>query len=98
MTDEQEARVLAQQFGTRMCDENGDTHGEELYCLGLDDIGAMKVSVTQELEQENRLIRARNDRLQTELSACEKEVDQLKARVKLLEEECAWLNSVGKDK
>ena len=54
--------------------------------------------MTEELEQENRLLRARNDRLQTELSACEKDVDQLKARVKLLEEECAWLNSVGKDK
>ena len=28
----------------------------------------------------------------------QKEIDLLHARVKLLEEECAWLNSVGKDK
>lgn len=28
----------------------------------------------------------------------QKDIDQLHARVKLLEEECAWLNSVGKDK
>lgn len=28
----------------------------------------------------------------------QKEIDALQARVKLLEEECAWLNSVGKDK
>lgn len=36
--NEDKARELAQQFGVRMCDENGETHGEELYCLGLDDI------------------------------------------------------------
>lgn len=28
----------------------------------------------------------------------QKDIDLLHARVKLLEEECAWLNSVGKDK
>jgi len=28
----------------------------------------------------------------------QKEIDLLHARVKVLEEECAWLNSVGKDK
>lgn len=28
----------------------------------------------------------------------QKDIDSLHARVKLLEEECAWLNSVGKDK
>jgi hypothetical protein len=28
----------------------------------------------------------------------QKEIDLLHARVKLLEEECAWLNSVGKGK
>ncbi len=54
--------------------------------------------MTEELEQENRLLRARNDRLEGELKQYEKEIDQLKARVKVLEEECAWLNSVGKDK
>jgi len=40
MTQEEidKARELANRFGVRMCDENGDTHGEELYCLGLEDI------------------------------------------------------------
>jgi hypothetical protein len=28
----------------------------------------------------------------------QKDIDLLHARVKVLEEECAWLNSVGKDK
>ena len=28
----------------------------------------------------------------------QKDIDLLHARVKLLEEECAWLNSIGKDK
>jgi len=28
----------------------------------------------------------------------QKDIDLLRARVKVLEEECAWLNSVGKDK
>lgn len=32
------ARHVASTFGTRMCDENGDTHGEELYAMGIDDI------------------------------------------------------------
>ena len=32
------ARHIANTFGTRMCDENGDTHGEELYAMGIDDI------------------------------------------------------------
>lgn len=36
-----EARNIAVTFGTRMCDEHGDTHGEELYCVGIDDIRAI---------------------------------------------------------
>ena len=32
------ARELAQTHGVRMCDEDGDTHGEELYCVGVEDI------------------------------------------------------------
>lgn len=32
------ARELATRHGIRMCDEDGDTHGEELYCVGVDDI------------------------------------------------------------
>lgn len=32
------AEKMAKRHGVRMCDENGDTHGEELYCVGIDDI------------------------------------------------------------
>ena len=32
------ARHIADTFGTRMCDENNDTHGYELYAMGMDDI------------------------------------------------------------
>lgn len=32
------ARELAMRHGTRMCDEDGETHGEELYCVGVEDI------------------------------------------------------------
>jgi len=49
--NEDKARELAQQFGVRMCDENGETHGEELYCLGLDDIIDM-AKVLAQPEQE----------------------------------------------
>ena len=42
-----EARKLANQFGSRMCDENGYTHGEELYCFSLDDIIAIKEALAQ---------------------------------------------------
>jgi hypothetical protein len=47
-----EARELAQRFGVRMCDENGMTHGEELYCLGLDDIIAMKEALAKQEQGE----------------------------------------------
>ena len=42
-----EARELAHRFGVRMCDENGNTHGEELYCFGLDDIIAIKEALAK---------------------------------------------------
>lgn len=32
------ARHISKVLGSRMCDENGDTHGEELYCMAFDDI------------------------------------------------------------
>jgi len=32
------AEKMAKRYGVRMCDENGDAHGEELYCVGVDDI------------------------------------------------------------
>ena len=42
-----EAREFANQFGSRMCDENGETHGEELYCFSLDDIIALNEALAQ---------------------------------------------------
>jgi hypothetical protein len=42
-----EARELANKFGSRMCDENGDTHNQELYCFDLDDIIALKEALAQ---------------------------------------------------
>ena len=44
---EDKARELAKRFGVRMCDENGDTHDEELYCFGLDDIIEMAKALAQ---------------------------------------------------
>lgn len=32
------ARELATRHGTRMCDEDGETHGEELYCVDVDEV------------------------------------------------------------
>ncbi len=32
------ARQIADTFGSRMCDENGETYGEELYAMSLADI------------------------------------------------------------
>ena len=32
------ARDLAERFGVRMCDEHGNTHDEELYAMGVDDV------------------------------------------------------------
>jgi len=46
------ARDLAEKFGTRMCDENGDTHGEELYAMGVDDvIDIIKLVAAKEREE-----------------------------------------------
>jgi len=42
-----EAREIANQFGSRMCDENGETHGEELYCFDLDGLIAIKEALAQ---------------------------------------------------
>ena len=45
------ARHIADTFGTRMCDEHGDTHGEELYAMSLDDIvDAVKLVAAAERE------------------------------------------------
>lgn len=32
------ARELVNTHGVRMCDEDGETNGEELYCVGVEDI------------------------------------------------------------
>ena len=46
------ARHIANTFGTRMCDENGDTHGEELYAMGIDDIvNSVKLVAAAERER-----------------------------------------------
>lgn len=46
------ARDLVEKFGTRMCDENGDTHGEEIYAMGVDDvIDIIKLVAAKEREE-----------------------------------------------
>jgi hypothetical protein len=58
------ARHIANTFGTRMCDEHGDTHGEELYAMSVDDIvDAVKLVADKEREAcakvcEDYLVRA----------------------------------------
>ena len=45
------AKHIANTFGTRMCDEQGETHGEELYAMGIDDIvQTIKLVAAQERE------------------------------------------------
>ena len=52
-----EARNLAVTFGTRMCDENGDAHGEELYCVGIDDIrDIIKLVAAKEREEIDQMV------------------------------------------
>ena len=50
---EDKARELAKRFGVRMCDENGNTHNEELYCIGLDDIMEMAKALAQPEQEQN---------------------------------------------
>jgi hypothetical protein len=45
------AKHIATTLGSRMCDENGDTHGEELYCMAFDDIvDSIKLVAAKERE------------------------------------------------
>lgn len=45
------ARELVNTHGVRMCDEDGETHGEELYCVGVEDIAEIiKQVATHERE------------------------------------------------
>jgi hypothetical protein len=54
------ARHIADTFGTRMCDENNDTHGEELYAMGMDDIvETIKLVAAKEREACAKLLESR---------------------------------------
>jgi len=47
------AEAMAKRYGVRMCDENGDTHGEELYCVGIDDIAdIIREALAEPVKQE----------------------------------------------
>ena len=47
------AEAMAKRHGVRMCDENGDTHGEELYCVGIDDIAdIIREALVEQVKQE----------------------------------------------
>ena len=47
------AEKMAKRHGVRMCDENGDTHGEELYCVGIDDIAdIIREALAEPVKQE----------------------------------------------
>ena len=49
------ARELVTRHGTRMCDEDGETHGEELYCVDVDDIAEIiKQVAAHEREKHGR--------------------------------------------
>jgi len=45
-----EVRALARRYGLRMCDENGETHGEELYCFDLWEIQQMLIDAFEEMK------------------------------------------------
>ena len=48
-----QAEKMAKRYGVRMCDENGDTHGEELYCVGIDDIAdIIREALAEPVKQE----------------------------------------------
>ena len=47
------AEAMAKRYGVRMCDENGDAHGEELYCVGIDDIAdIIREALAEPVKQE----------------------------------------------
>ena len=47
-----ELRKLARTYGTRMCDEDGENHGEELYCFDLWELKEMLMSAFEELQRD----------------------------------------------
>ena len=54
------ARELATRHGSRMCDEDGETHGEELYCVGVEDIEEI---IKQVAAHERKQVLANDDSL-----------------------------------
>ena len=48
MTQDQ-LRTLARTYGLRMCDEDGETHGEELYCFDLWELKELIIAAIQEM-------------------------------------------------
>ena len=52
------AEKMAKRHGVRMCDENGDTHGEELYCVGIEDIADIIREALAEQEKQEPVVRA----------------------------------------
>ena len=90
-----EARELASQFGTRMCDENGDTHGEELYCFDLDDIIAIKEALAEHAMQE---VQRLGQEIEQKIGCVNHDCEQCKAQPE--QEPMAWRNAairVGED-
>ena len=45
-----ELRKLARTYGSRMCDEDGETHDEELYCFDLWEIHAMLIDAFEQMK------------------------------------------------
>lgn len=44
-----ELRKLARTYGSRMCDEDGETHGEELYCFDLWELKELIIVAIEEM-------------------------------------------------
>ena len=74
------AEAMAKRHGVRMCDENGDTHGEELYCVGIDDIADIICEALAEPDMKDAII-AGNEVLLNEqaqlLRECRSALDSL---------------------
>ena len=51
---EEMALEIASKFASRMCDEYGETHGEYLFCMSIDDISHAIKLVTEKAIAEER--------------------------------------------
>jgi hypothetical protein len=83
------AKHIATTLGSRMCDEHGDRHGEEIYAMGIDNIvDAIKLVAAAEREAcakmaENRaLIEASDIEKTAHYTACKNIASQIRARDK----------------